>query len=562
MRGARPKPKPKTKAKPKAKPKAKAKAKPKAKTKVRCHPVVAGRSRKKVCVAVKKAKHPAKRQGTVTRPVFVPTPPPAELPVVPPVTSVPPSAVLPVTPDPPAPAQPPSDPPAAGLPALSGPLSAAQAERLLWRAGFGPRPGQVRALTGADAVAAVRALTRPGTYTLTGPAPHTEGGWPLFPDDMWGHDHAEWLDRMVRCDQPLIERMALIWHDWFATNNGAVACTRWARAQIQMFRQKGLDSSFDDLFAAVTSDPAMLIFLNGISNSRWNPNENYAREMMELFSLGADRGAYTEADIREAAKALTGWTATWQQGLGWTDARYDAARHRTGTKTIFGQSGDFGWRDVVGLCVEHPLHASFFVTKLWSYFVPTRPDTDTLAHLTGIYLAAGRRIRPVVEAILLHPACLDGPAMAIPPVVYTAGLMRSVGRYIDDEYWSQSGDAAGQRLYYPPNVAGWDDARWLNTATLRGRWQIARRVLNRSYIDPWPGRPPDYDPAETPQQALGRALAALGDPSIASGTRTRLVAFAGAVEGLAGGGDRRYWLAQRQNALRMLIATAPERQVC
>ena len=125
-----------------------------------------------------------------------------------------------------------------------------------------------------------------------------------------------------------------------------------------------------DLLRDVTVDPAMLTFLNGIDNRKGSPNENYAREVMELFTLGADRGAYTETDVRQAAKALTGWRADWVDSVGLTNFRFDADRHDTTTKTIFGKSGNYGWQDVCNLCLEHPLHPSFFVTKLWSYFVP------------------------------------------------------------------------------------------------------------------------------------------------------------------------------------------------
>ena len=116
----------------------------------------------------------------------------------------------------------------------------------------------------------------------------------------------------------------------------------------------------------------MLVFLDGIYNDKREPNENYAREMMELFSLGADRGAYTETDVREMARTLTGWTAEWTESSGLQNFRFDPSRHDEGDKTVFGQTGNWNYEDAVRLCVTHPLHASFFVSKLWSYFVPSR----------------------------------------------------------------------------------------------------------------------------------------------------------------------------------------------
>ena len=139
----------------------------------------------------------------------------------------------------------------------------------------------------------------------------------------------------------------------------------------------------------------MLIWLNGVDNHAGSPNENYAREMMELFSLGADRGAYTEDDVREQARALTGWTNAWSQLEGRRyNFRFRKGLHDGRPKTIFGKTGRFTWQDSVRLCVDHPKHASFFVTKLWSYFVPIAPDARTQRGAR----AALRLVRPPDQA--------------------------------------------------------------------------------------------------------------------------------------------------------------------
>jgi len=295
------------------------------------------------------------------------------------------AAGLPGAPAPPAiPAEAPA-PSAAATPAVSAPITLAQARRLLWRAGFGPTPGQAEALAGQPVEAAVQSLTRPsGAAVLHGAAPTDDEGNALSPADSWGQDHCWWLDRMVRSDQQLVERMTFIWHDWFANSNEKVNSQQRMLDQNNLFRENAL-GNFRDLFLAVTTNPAMLVFLDGIYNEKHDPNENYAREMMELFSLGADRGAYSEDDVREMARALSGWTADWTQSSGLQNFRFVASRHDTGNKTIFGQTGKWGWEDAVRLCVTHPLHASFFVAKLWSYFVPTPPADATLAsHLVGL----------------------------------------------------------------------------------------------------------------------------------------------------------------------------------
>jgi uncharacterized protein (DUF1800 family) len=201
-------------------------------------------------------------------------------------------------------------------------------------------------------------------------------------------------------------------------------------SQNRLFRRLGL-GSFETVLAEVTRDPAMLLWLSGTDNTRESPNENYARELMELFTLGADRGAYTERDVREQARALTGWRNDWDDDLGPVRFRYDRHRHDSGSKRIFGKRGHFDWRDSCRLCVQHRLHPSFFVSKLWGYFVPVAPTAGTRLALQRLYVRSGYEIRPVVEAILRHPALYTGPRMVKPPSVYISGLLRGLGRGID-----------------------------------------------------------------------------------------------------------------------------------
>src|SRR5262249_33549437 len=254
---------------------------------------------------------------------------------------------------------------------------------------------------------AVHALTRPAPYALTGPTPTADKGRPLAPAAVIGDDHLFWLDKMVRTNAPLIERMTLIWHSWFATSNQGVASQQLMLNQLGLFRGNGL-GSFADLLMGVTQDPAMLIWLNGNQNVASRPNENYARDMMELFSLGADRGAYTETDVREQARALTGWTGSVSKGIIGNFA-FVPSRHDNGMKTIFGQSGNFAWTDSVNLSLNHPLHPSYLLNKLSGYFLPTPPDRATETALAAIYKGNGFKVHPVVEAILQHPDLYNGP---------------------------------------------------------------------------------------------------------------------------------------------------------
>ena len=211
---------------------------------------------------------------------------------------------------------------------------------------------------------------------------------------------------MVRSNQPLIERMTLVWHDWFATSNAGVGSQKWMLNQNAFFRRHAL-GSFETLLLGLTKDPAMLLWLNGTQNTKWSPNENYARELMELFTLGAGRG-YTEDDVREQARALTGWRNDWDDGVGDVNFRYDPNRHDTGIEDVFGKSGNFGWQDACRLCLRNPLHASFFVTEALELLHPDAAVGRTQAALIRLYKRSGSKVKPVVEAILKHPQLYTG----------------------------------------------------------------------------------------------------------------------------------------------------------
>jgi uncharacterized protein (DUF1800 family) len=441
------------------------------------------------------------------------------------------------------------------LPIYRGPFEAAQAERLLWRAGFGPKKGDPARLAKRGLTGAVYSLTRPGPSKLVGPAPHDDKHNPLAPLDAWGHDHLWWLDRMVRTTTPLIERMTLIWHDWFATSNEGVGSAKLMLDQNNLFRTSAL-GSFSDLLVNVTKDPAMLIWLNGVHSTAAAPNENYGRELMELFTLGADRpGGYTEQDVREQARALTGWRADWSDAAGgFVNFRFDSRRHDSTGKTIFGQRGTFDWQASCRLVIQHPNHASFFVTKLWSYFVPTAPDAATTSALAKLYVNGKHEVRPVVEAILQHPAFYTSAPIVKPPVVFAAGILRALGRFIDTEDWVWLCSEAGQRLFYPPNVAGWDDDRWLDTAKFRGRWNIANWALMASSLDP-------EKPVKLPSDPTKLYKAALGSARVSPATRKLLLAFVHSAIADAGEGwEKKSYPPMIFNALRQLVAVSPDQQ--
>jgi uncharacterized protein (DUF1800 family) len=447
------------------------------------------------------------------------------------------------------------------LPVYSGRFRTKHAERLLWRAGFGPKPGQAAALAAHGLRGAVRSLTRPHSRALAGPEPRLQNGEPIAPYDVWGNDVLWWLDRMVRTRAPLIERMTLIWHDWFATSNELVDSQRLMIAQNQTQRSLCL-ASFPRMLTALTRDPAMLIWLSGSGSTKEAPNENYAREMQELFTLGAGEG-YTERDVREHARALTGWTNSWNEATGeQQDFRFDPRLHDDGIKRIYGKRGRFGWRDSLRLVLNHPEHPKHFVTKLWSYLCPEPLSGADRRAAERLYLASDKRIRPVLEAMLMHPLIHAGPRMVKPPIVQIAGMLRAIDRYIDTDAWAWESSLAGQMPFYPPNVAGWEANRWLNTGTWLARFNLSSQMIDdrRALKPSSTKRAISADPRALTKQAL----AFWGEPTVSAETRGALVSYAksAAVDAATASWEREQYPVLALNALRALVVATPDYQTC
>jgi uncharacterized protein (DUF1800 family) len=443
------------------------------------------------------------------------------------------------------------------LPVYTGPFGPAQAERLLWRAGFGPRRGEEFEVAKRGLDGAVEWLTKPGKSRLIGKPPSLDGRG-LAPKDKFGHDYLWWLDRMVRTTTPLVERMTLVWHDWFATSNEMVGSQNLMLRQNLLFRSIGL-GSFEGLAMRVAINPAMLIYLNGLNSSREAPNENFARELMELFTMGAGSG-YSERDVREQARALTGWTADYRNGIGWTNFHFKRDQHDDAMKVVFDKAGPFNWKSAVRLAIDHPAHAPYFVNKLWGYFIPAPPDAETLTTLADAYKGSGFQIRPIVAAILKHPLLYEGPRMAKSPVVYTAGMLRSLGDRISTEDYVWLTIQAGQLPFYPPNVSGWNDSRWLDTSTFRARWHLAGRVLRKHALHP--ERDAKANLPRDPDKLVDKALEFWGNPPVSAETRGMLLRYAQKVMAAAVADDYRQKVfpPMTLNALRHLIAASPEMQ--
>ena len=374
-------------------------------------------------------------------------------------------------------------------------------KRLLWRAGFFGNRAHLDHYALKGLGHAVQELLAPfRTNVLVGPTP-TVNNQPIAPLDEWGHDCLWWLDRMVRSRNQLVERMTLNLHDLFATSNSGVGNTRHMLRQNRLLRSYAL-GNFATLLQEITHDPAMLLWLNGADSTSGEPNENYAREVMELFCLGNDPGLeeatyglwtnanmYTQTDIHEAARALTGWRYDWNKAANGTLAErenptyYSTASwaHDAGQKTIFGHTGNYNWQDVCSLVIHHPNHAPYLCYSLWNYFHAVPPPEDAMQMMVNNYKASGHLLGPVLGVILRHPKMwenLDAPDLVKPPIVFVASGLRAQHKFITQNSWSWILEGMGQVPFYPPNVSGWKQGPgFLNTNTVRAYWTAADYLL-------------------------------------------------------------------------------------
>lgn len=231
-----------------------------------------------------------------------------------------------------------------------------------------------------------------------------------------------WLDRMVMATNPLPEKLAWFWHGHFATSAQKVNSPALMLRQNEIFRRQGA-GGFEALTGAVAKDAAMLIWLDGRANRKAHPNENFARELLELFVLGV--GNYTEPDVREAARSFTGWTLNRSSG----EFRNVAAQHDTGAKTVLGASGPFSGDDVIRIAVATPASARWVVSRLWSRLAaPVRPDDAAVSALLPAY--ADRDIGRLLGALLRSPSFQAESVrqgLVKSPVEWLIGALRALG---------------------------------------------------------------------------------------------------------------------------------------
>jgi uncharacterized protein (DUF1800 family) len=281
-----------------------------------------------------------------------------------------------------------------------------------------------------------------------------------------------WMYRMATTKRPLQEKMTLFWHGHFATANSKVNNVGYMVRQNQFFRDHAL-GNYRDILRGISRDPAMLRWLDSNTNRKRSPNENYARELMELFTIGI--GNYSEQDVKEAARAFTGWFVKDDQFF------FDAAQHDTGQKTVLGQTGNWNGDGIIDMLVGHPATARRLATKLFRFFVYDNPTQETVEKFAQVYLRSGYDVRALVEAILRSPEFRSERAfhaLIKSPMELIIGTVKSLGITALPRDLPGVARRMGQDLYNPPTVKGWDGGMaWITTTTLLERFNLANRLI-------------------------------------------------------------------------------------
>ncbi len=277
-----------------------------------------------------------------------------------------------------------------------------------------------------------------------------------------------WLQRMVGTYRPLEEKMTLFWANHFATGYSKVENAYLMYKQNDFLRLNAL-GNFEDILTGITADGAMLIWLDGNQSRKGNPNENYAREVMEVFSTG--RGPYTQDDVTNGALAFTGYEID-ANGNGY----FNPALHDNSTKTFMGVTGNLGPEDIIDILVAHPATAANLSTELFEFFAYPNPSQDTVNGLAQVYLDSGYDIKALVQAILTSPEFVSSSAYLAnvkSPAEYIATSMRSLGATANMNGAVSAMGNMGQELFNPPSVFGWPSGEgWINTASVLERYNF------------------------------------------------------------------------------------------
>jgi uncharacterized protein (DUF1800 family) len=287
-----------------------------------------------------------------------------------------------------------------------------------------------------------------------------------------------WFRRILVTKAPLREKMTLFWHDHFATSIQKVKQPVLMMMQNELFREYAF-GNFRDLTQKIVRDPAMMLYLDTQKSSKEQPNENFAREVMELFTLG--EGNYTEEDVKEAARAFTGYKLNRMNGA----VMQSASAWDGGDKKIFGKSGAYNGKDVVSLIFKKDECAKFMAKKLWEYFGYESPPQSAVEDLAATLRDGDYELKPVLRQIFLSREFYGEKAMGSQikcPVQYLVQMLKELEMNEPPPGLPIIGQTQlGQVLFMPPNVAGWDWGKaWINTNTLLTRYNLAGGLIKGS----------------------------------------------------------------------------------
>ncbi|WP_300685114.1 DUF1800 domain-containing protein [Chryseobacterium sp.] len=378
-------------------------------------------------------------------------------------------------------------------------------KHLLWRAGFGVGINQIDDLKNKNTHTLLNDLFRQDSFKeITYDTPDSDP----TADDMSSTAPAEkkkemqriyreqnnelnlnFLDSMVNSKEQMREKMAFFWHGHFASR---VLNPKFNRQLLNTIRKNAL-GNFKDLLFEVSQSPAMLNFLNNQQNKKDHPNENFAREVMELFTMG--RGNYTEKDVREGARAFTGWSYD-------KDGNFKERKnlHDEGIKTFLNKTGNFSGTDALNIILEQKATARFITAKIYRFFVNEKVDDTIVNSLSTKFYNSGYDIKKLVNEIFSSSWFYDQKNIGNrikSPVELMAGIMRVLPMHIQNpENLIVYQKLLGQMLLYPPNVSGWPNGKsWIDSSTLMLRLQVPQI---------WSGlRPLEYSPREDDDIDMG-----------------------------------------------------------
>ena len=359
---------------------------------------------------------------------------------------------------------------------------------------------------------------------------------------------AYWMYKMINSKRPLEEKIALFWHGLFATAYGKLNHAKGVVNQTDTFRRHGL-GSFHNILMELSRDPAMIFWLDNKDNHKDAPNENYGRELLELFSMGI--GNYTEDDVKNCARAFTGWTiandeymsvrasrdSIWPSGrIDW-QFEYRPDDHDNTEKKFLGRTGNFNGEDIIDIIAMRPATSWFIASKLYNYFVSDTPNEEAIAFLAEEYRKSSGDIRSMLRALFLSHYFKSEDvwySRVKSPAELVVGTARLAGSYQSPRWditnLASDANFMGQEILNPPTVEGWHTGtEWVDTGTLVERVNSSALVIGdtvqpgvQAMIQRLKGGQNSYQPAEL----VDECLLLLGSLSVSNSTHDRLVEFA------------------------------------